>query len=123
MLAALEVSALEDVDDYHGTVPPGSFTEMLSSRAAVCHRTIVRGDKLRLVISLMLVSGAAGSTPVPSPVPTPAPSIACNGSTYIYRLDMSDSGGDGWEGAKWCILDSDDYIHDCVDTNLSLIHI
>ena len=33
----------------------------------------------------------------------------------IYRLEMSDNGGDGWQGAQWCVLDTDDYTHDCAD--------
>ena len=33
----------------------------------------------------------------------------------IYRLEMSDSGGGGWQGAEWCVLDTDDFTHDCAD--------
>ena len=56
-------------------------------------------------------------SPATSAEPSAAPTTTCNGSTYIYRLDMSDSGGDGWQGAEWCVLDADDYVHDCADTN------
>ena len=62
--------------------------------------------------------------PTPTPttaVPTPVPSITCTGSTYIYRLELSDSGGDGWQGAEWCVLDADEYAGlgwgQCLDTD------
>ena len=65
--------------------------------------------------------GGMDRTPPPTtPVPTPAPSLNCAADTYysfsyadlfapsafIYRLKMTDAGGDGWEGATYSIFNS-----------------
>ena len=44
-------------------------------------------------------------TGVPSPIPVPAPSIACGDDEHLYRLDMYDSAGDGWQGATFTVRD------------------
>jgi len=48
----------------------------------------------------------AAPTQSPTSVPTPAPSVTCETGTSIYRLRMFDSGGDGWQGAKYTVRNS-----------------
>ena len=43
----------------------------------------------------------------PTPAPTPAPSPACKSSESLYRIWLSDSGGDGWEGTTYRVVDTD----------------
>ena len=45
-------------------------------------------------------------TPSPTPTPTPAPSYDCPGDTFIYRLRMLDTGGDGWQSATYKLYNS-----------------
>ena len=39
-------------------------------------------------------------------MPTPAPSSDCAAGTRVYRLRMFDTGGDGWQGARYEVLSS-----------------
>ena len=43
----------------------------------------------------------------PHAVPTPNPSPECPSGESLYKLRLSDTGADGWEGASYQIIDSD----------------
>ena len=45
------------------------------------------------------------SSPAPSEAPSPFPSNGCNGDDglYLYKLIMTDTGGDGWGGVTYTI--------------------
>ena len=44
----------------------------------------------------------------PTPIPTPMPSIGCADGTSTYRLQLFDSGADGWNGATFSVRNSTD---------------
>merc|ERR1719324_1631068 len=48
-------------------------------------------------------------TAVPTSVPTPVPSISCPTAAPIYRLNLFDSGGDGWGTTSWYVYNATDY--------------
>ena len=43
----------------------------------------------------------------PSGLPTPSPSPECTGDDYLYKIQLTDSASDGWEGATYRVVDSD----------------
>ena len=45
-------------------------------------------------------------SPQPSFLPSPAPSHECEEGTFIYRLWLYDSGGDGWQGSVFSLRES-----------------
>ena len=45
----------------------------------------------------------------PIPAPTPLPSISCPTARPIYRLNLADAGGDGWQGASYRVYNASDY--------------
>ncbi len=45
----------------------------------------------------------------PTAAPTPAPSTSCPTARPIYRLNLADSGGDGWQGASYRVYNATDY--------------
>merc|ERR1719473_963393 len=59
-------------------------------------------------------------TPVPTPAPTPVPSISCPTARPIYRLDLADTGGDGWQGASYRVYNASDYPN-VVETPSSIV--
>ena len=42
-------------------------------------------------------------------MPTPTPSISCPTARPIYRLNLADWGGDGWQGASYRVYNASDY--------------
>ena len=42
-------------------------------------------------------------------MPTPLPSISCPTARPIYRLNLADAGGDGWQGASYRVYNASDY--------------
>ena len=44
-------------------------------------------------------------TGLPSPIPAPVPSVACGDDEHLYRLEMFDSAGDGWQGATYTVTE------------------
>ena len=46
-------------------------------------------------------------TSMPSPVPTLTPSPECPSGESLYKLELTDSGGDGWEGRTYQIVGAD----------------
>ena len=43
----------------------------------------------------------------PTPVPTPMPSLACPSGEFLYKIRLTDSSADGWEGATYRLVDAD----------------
>merc|ERR1719502_1324348 len=48
-------------------------------------------------------------TPLPTSAPTPEPSPGCYGNQQLYRMQLTDSAGDGWNGAYYAIFNSSQY--------------
>ena len=112
---AIFVSSSFTTDETATVTTTTSTTELFVGCAPPCNSTFCVKD------GSIFEQPTSTPTPLPSPAPsqiptalpssspTPVPSLDCADSEFIYRLNMFDSGGDGWQGATYRTVNSTSY--------------